>query len=296
MSEDNATSEAEQVTSSVSAWDTLVPPAAEEDTAAAYVDSAVEAVEAEFEDVPEWLGTRWRDLPQESMSEVWQWLRGWVDWVVEAHSIPASEIPPCWFRHQNIIEELWAAANAEQQAWEATGATMTPMTTWHFHLRMMRDRLQGKAQECVAGQKHVPPHSFRAGWGAGVLAVDETDWAQHLLEITDTQSAALEADGPTLLWRMCAATEGGEVISSDAVDVAAVAPVGEVIVSAPVRRGMDPDGDMLLGATVVPGSAVVERTWWESSADGGLSWDKAVASEVDRTPEDESDDEDGDSA
>lgn len=29
----------------------------------------------------------------------------------------------------------------------------------------------------------------------------------------------------------------------------------------------------------------MDRTWWESSADGGLSWDKAVTSEVDRTAE-----------
>lgn len=291
MSEDTTTTEPDENEEgasgpSVTAWDTLVPPAAddeEEAPAQAYADPTVEAAAAELEEVPEWMGTRWRELPQESMPEIWQWLRGWVDWLVEAHSIPADEIPPCWYRHQDIIEELWAAANAEAQAWEATTPTMTPMTAWHFHLRMMRDRLNGKAKECVGNQRHVPAHSYRPGWGPSVLGVDEADWAAHLAEIADTQPASAQEGEPTLLWRMCAVDSRGEVVASDALDVGPVTRSGPVTISAPVRRGTDEEGSVLLGATVSAGSASVERTWWESSADGGLSWDKAVTSEVDRT-------------
>lgn len=285
MSQDATTPDPSEAAPAVSAWDTLVPPAADDEAEAgqeAYQDPTVEAAAEELDEVPGWLGTRWRDLPQESMPEVWQWLRGWVDWLVEAHSVPASEIPPCWYRHQDIVEELWAAANAEAQAWEATTPTMTPMTAWHFHLRMMRDRLNGAAKECVAGQKHVPPHSFRPGWGPAVLAVDEGDWAGHLAEIADTQPAPAQHGEPALLWRMCATDGDGEVIASDALDVGPVSPQGGVSITAPVRRGMDTEGGVLLGATVSPGTAAIGRTWWESSADGGLSWDKVVTSEVDR--------------
>lgn len=151
-------------TSAGSAWDTLVPPAADDEVKGVkepYQDPSVESAAEAMLDVPEWLGSRWRDLPQESMPEVWRWLRGWVDWVVEAHMIPVDEIPPCWFRHQEIVEELWAAANAETQAWEATSPTMVPMTAWHFHLRMMRDRLNGMAKECVGSGQHVAPHSVK---------------------------------------------------------------------------------------------------------------------------------------
>lgn len=276
----------------VSAWDTLVPPAAdaeEEAPAQPYTDAAVEAAAAEMDEVPEWLGTRWRELPQESMPQVWRWLRGWVDWLVEAHRIPAEEIPPCWYRHQDIVEELWSAANAEIQAWEATTPTMTPMTAWHFHLRMMRDRLTGKAKECVGNREHVPAHSYRPGWEAGVLAVDEQDWSAHLDEITDTQPAPARHGGPTWLWRMCAVDGDGAVIVSDELSVGSVAPVGAASISAPVRRGTDTDGAVLLGATVRPGASSIGRTWWESSADGGLSWEKAVTSEVDRTSPAEAD-------
>lgn len=297
MSQDTSTTEVAQARPSdgtapaatgggaASPWDSLVPPAADEEAEAqqAYQDPAVEQAAAELEEMPEWLGTRWRDLPQESMPEVWRWLRGWVDWLVEAHRVPGEEIPPCWFRHQDIVEELWGAANAEAQAWEATTPTMTPMTAWHFHLRMMRDRLKGKAKECVAGGKHVPAHSFRAGWGPSVLAVDENDWVAHLAEIIDTQPAPV--DEGVKLWRMCAVDTQGEVITSQALDVGQVPQQAAVSISGPARRGADTEGNVLLGATVSTGGAGVDRTWWESSADGGLSWDKAVTSEVDRTAE-----------
>lgn len=271
-----------------SAWDELIPPAVDEEAEAEanpYSDAAVEAAEAEAEDVPGWLGTKWRDLPQESMPQVWRWLRGWVDWLVEAHSVGADEVPPCWFRHQDIVEELWAAANAEYQAWEATTPTMTPMTAWHFHLRMMRDRLNGKAKECVGQGSHVPVRSFRPGVGPAVLAVDEADWAAHLAEITDAQPAGIEAGQRPRLWRMCAVDDLGELVVSDATDVSAEQPQGPVTITVPVRRGMDSEGAVLLGATVSTGAREVERTWWESSTDGGASWDKAVTSEVVRAPE-----------
>lgn len=269
-----------------SAWDALIPPATEEETEAApaaYADASVESAAAELEDVPEWLGSRWRDLPQEDMPQVWRWLRGWVDWLVEAHSIPADEIPPCWFRHQDIVEELWAAANAEYQAWEATTPTMTPMTAWHFHLRMMRDRLNGKAKECVGQGSHVPGHSFRPGVGPSVLAVDEADWGAHLGEITDAQPVPVADGQPGRLWRMCAVDGHGEVVVSEAIDVGPVGRQGSVTITAPARRGMDTEGAVLLGATVRAGAGEVERTWWESSQDGGVSWEKVVVSEVDRT-------------
>lgn len=290
MVEDTARTDTDGQDGQDSIWSGLIPPAAEDESGAApraYEDSAVQEASAELDDVPEWLGSRWRDLPQESMPQVWRWLRGWVDWLVEAHCISVDEIPPCWFRHQDIVEELWGAANAEYQAWEATTPTMTPMTAWHFHLRMMRDRLNGRAKECVGQGSHVPAHSFRPGVGPSVLAVDEADWAAHLAEITDAQPAEVEAGQMPRLWRMCAVDDRGEVVVSDATDVSAVQGQGSVTITAPVRRGMDSEGAVLLGATVSTGSREVERTWWESSTDGGASWDKAVTSEVTRAPEQE---------
>lgn len=267
-----------------SLWDTLSPPAEvdAEEAEEMYEDPAVTEAAADAEDVPEWLGTRWRELFEESMPEVWTWLRGWVDWLVEAHRIPADEIPPCWFRHGEIVEELWAAANAEAQAWEATTATMTPMTAWHFHLRMMRDRLAGKAKECVGKQSHVPQRSYRPGWGPGALVVDEGDWAAHMAEIRDTQPVAVSSTQTVALWRMCAVDEAGQIVSSEAVEVGPVARLAPVTVSTPARRGTDTAGSVLLGSTVVTGTAGISRTWWESSPDGGVSWEKVTTSEVER--------------
>lgn len=274
---------------SESPWDALVPPAAEEEAAPTYLDRTVEETALELDEVPEWLGIRWRELPQESMPLVWRWLREWVDWLVEAHRIPNDEVPPCWYRHQDIVEELWAAANAEVQAWEATTPTMTPMTAWQFHLRMMRDRLNGKAKECVATQQHVEKHSFRPGWTASALVVDEHDWAAHLAEITDTQPAPVPRSGITSMWRMCAVDSTGEITTSDALLLEPTMQREVACIVGPARRGADAEGSALLGATVCAGEAAIERTWWEFS-DDGLTWQRVVTSEVDRTTVEENTD------
>lgn len=272
-----------------SLWDSLTPPApAEEDSAReAYEDSAVSAAAEGLEDVPEWLGARWRDLPEESMPQVWTWLRGWVDWLVEAHRIPADEIPPCWYRHPEIVEELWAAANAEAQAWEATTATMMPMTAWHFHLRMMRDRLNGKAKSCAAKKTHVPERTWTPGWAPGALQVDEGDWAGHLAEVRDVQPVEVAAGKDAALWRMCAVGDAGAVVSSEGVEVSPASQLVPVSVSDPARRGTDMDGNVLLAAVVQAPAGAVTRTWWESSSDGGQSWGKVTTSEVDRAQDEQ---------
>ncbi|KAA9394170.1 hypothetical protein FCK90_08625 [Kocuria coralli] len=270
-----------------SMWETLAPPAdVDQQTGpAAYEDSAVSDVTEELADVPQWLGTRWRDLPEESMGEVWTWLRGWVDWLVETHRIPVDEIPACWYRHPEIVEELWAAANAEAQAWEATTPTMTPMTAWHFHLGMMRDRLAGKAKACVAKNAHVPTRSYRPGVGAAVLPIDEADWAGHLAEIRDTQPVSVSSTQPAARWRMCAVDVDEQVLSSEPVDVASTSPSMPSTVTAAVRRGTDTAGDVLLTATAIVGAGGgVTATWWEFSTDGGTTWEKVITSEVDRSP------------
>lgn len=93
--EDRETTPEEGPKATTSLWDTLSAPAGVDmpaDEAEEYEDSAVTEAEADMGDVPPWLATRWRDLPEESMGEIWAWLRGWVDWLVVAHRIPQDEI------------------------------------------------------------------------------------------------------------------------------------------------------------------------------------------------------------
>lgn len=282
-----------------SLFDSLGPPADVSDAKETsqgktpYQDPGVTAAVAEFEDVPEFLGTRWRELPEENMPQVWAWLRGWVDWLVATHKIPTTEVPPCWFRHSDIVEELWAAANAETQAWEATTATMTPMTAWLFHLEMMRGRLNGRAQQCVAGKEHVPAKSYVATHAPAVLQVDEADWEAHLAEIRDTQPVAVDVDTPAASWRMCAVDEQGTVTTSEGIEVGPAVRLVPVTVDDPRITGRDQDGNVQLAARVQSLAGCVSRTWWESSTDG-VRWDRIPTSEVQRGADDD-DDTDGDS-
>ena len=175
MSDEQRTQRSEGLleTPAASMWDDLSPASevsVEEMQHApqreAYVDPAVAQAQAEDE-WPSWVGVRWRDVPEESRAEAWTWLRSWVDWLVRVHHVSQDRIPRCWYRHSDVVEELWAAANAEAQAWESTGPTMTPMTTWHFHLQMMLDRRLGRAHGHSGGHAAGGRHRRRT---LGVVA------------------------------------------------------------------------------------------------------------------------------
>ncbi|KAA9393842.1 hypothetical protein FCK90_10545 [Kocuria coralli] len=265
-----------------SLWGTEPPPDDEETAPPPYEDPAVAGLAAQTEGPEALLATRWRDVKAEDAPTAWVFLRGWVDWLVFAHKIPEKEIPRCWYRHTEIVEELWAAAAAEHQAWEATTASMNPMTAWHFHLSMMRTRLEGKAQECVANKKHIPDEAYSQTHAPGALLVDEADWAKHLATVTDVQPVLPVADGQDVSWRMAVVDDEGLVVTSEGLHPAAVAATTMVTVSAPRILGRDEtDGAVLLAGEATAGQRIQE-TWWEYSADG-ISWHRVETSRQSHT-------------
>ena len=158
----------------------------------------------------------------------------------------------------------------------------------------MRDRLKGRAKECVANKGHVPARSYVPGWGPGTLPVDEADWAAHLAEVRDLQPVDAEPEDGIAMWRMCATDESGTVVRSEAVEIGTAARLSPVTILDPARRGTSSEGSILLGATVEAGGGSIGSTWWESSVDGGSTWETAPGSEVRRSPEEPGADDDDD--
>ncbi|WP_270242087.1 hypothetical protein [Kocuria marina] len=299
MSDEQQTQRSEGLleTPAASMWDDLSPASevsVEEMQHApqreAYVDPAVAQAQAEDE-WPSWLGARWRDVPEESRAEAWTWLRSWVDWLVRVHHVSQDRIPRCWYRHSDVVEELWAAANAEAQAWESTGPTMTPMTTWHFHLQMMLDRLVGRAQQCVASKHHVEAPTYVEGRAAHALEVDEADWAAHMATVVDMQPVVISAGAPSASWRMCAVDVDGQVYSSTPVTVGPSEALVVPTVRDPKLAGTDEEGNALLVSSVVAGTGRIRETWWETSGDGS-EWEAVVTSRVNRQAGSDDDDDD----
>ena len=50
----------------------------------------------------------WSDLSAGEAFDTWTDLAGWVTWLVRRFRLRPREVPPCWFRHAAVIEELTA--------------------------------------------------------------------------------------------------------------------------------------------------------------------------------------------
>lgn len=110
----------------------------------------------------------WRELPSVMAAETWAELRAWVDWFVVRYDQPATAIPPCWYKHGRLVEELTALRTAHQVAFDPTDSGLGPIT-WHERLTLALARLKtAYAGGCSQGHyqsSHDKP------------SVDEEDWA-----------------------------------------------------------------------------------------------------------------------
>jgi hypothetical protein len=63
----------------------------------------------------------WEDLSAGEAFDTWTDLGGWVTWLVRRFRLRPREVPPCWFRHAAVVEELtalwgsWRVAYGEDQ-------------------------------------------------------------------------------------------------------------------------------------------------------------------------------------
>jgi hypothetical protein len=114
--------------------------------------------------------TRWRDMPGEDAPEAWDQLRAFVDWLAVRYDLNSTVIPPCWYRHSVLVEEL----SALRAAWDAsfvveTDGGLGPIG-WHERFALARDRLlrYGYAGECARGG-HTDPTDR-------MVDINEDDW------------------------------------------------------------------------------------------------------------------------
>jgi hypothetical protein len=139
---------------------------------------------------------RWRDLDPETARTAWAELDLWVRWFVSTYRVSTSVVPDCWWRHAELVAELYALQRAEHASFGEPDSGFGPLG---FHERMSlaveRLRIHTKAIGCVGLQAHreakprVMPadgseflawssephqlrttsegHAYRAGWSHG---------------------------------------------------------------------------------------------------------------------------------
>jgi hypothetical protein len=78
---------------------------------------------------------RWREMRAAQASSVWSALAVWVRWLVATYQLTTSVVPDCWWRHPEIVAELYALQRAELASYASDDAGFGPLA---FHERRTR--------------------------------------------------------------------------------------------------------------------------------------------------------------
>lgn len=96
---------------------------------------------------------RWQSLEAGQARTAWAELIGFVDWLVERYRLEES-VPPCWYRHGALVEELSALRLAWLGAYTAGLCKPTDAAVWHDLLARVRVRVRIRdwdRQGCAGG-------------------------------------------------------------------------------------------------------------------------------------------------
>lgn len=101
---------------------------------------------------------RWRDMSAQQSESVWTALAGWVRWLVATYQLTTSVVPDCWWKHPEIVAELYALQRAEQASYTPDDPGFGPLA---FHERLPhaveRLRTHTRTAGCVGLQSHKEP-------------------------------------------------------------------------------------------------------------------------------------------
>jgi hypothetical protein len=111
----------------------------------------------------------WPALSADEAAEEWPSLRAWVEQLVGRFSIPAQVVPPCWFRHNALVEGLAALRDHHRTSFSPTAAPTAAMD-WHRTFRDMEQRLAGWAGLTQCSERHHQPDAQR------VITPNTDDW------------------------------------------------------------------------------------------------------------------------
>lgn len=91
---------------------------------------------------------RWENLDPEQTRGTWQAFGDWVRWLCERFRL--DDIPPCWYQHGDLVEELTAL----WLAWEGSyhpDARFDDPVRWLDWLARARTRLARRSPRCGIG-------------------------------------------------------------------------------------------------------------------------------------------------
>lgn len=98
---------------------------------------------------------RWRDLDGVSAPKAWRALSGWVSWFVATYRLTTSVVADCWWRHPELVAELYALQKAELASFTPADPGFGPIG-FHERLPLAIERLRVETRTigCVGLQAH----------------------------------------------------------------------------------------------------------------------------------------------
>lgn len=98
----------------------------------------------------------WNLLSSSDAEAEWLALNQWVDWLRTTYGLPASVVPPFWYRHPELLWELsalhlhWVASYDPEQ--DGSGPI-----AWHTDFQLAQDRLRYWVATCGTRLNHDRP-------------------------------------------------------------------------------------------------------------------------------------------
>lgn len=120
-------------------------------------DQGVEDLVEQMLGSPGPLAIVWSELSPVEAERTWVDLGRWVRWLGARYEIDGHELPPCWWRHGALVEELTALWGSWRVAY-GEGQSVAAMADWHriFHEARLRLREWAARTGCSA-------HDHRGG-------------------------------------------------------------------------------------------------------------------------------------
>jgi len=123
---------------------------------------------------------RWENLDPDRLRSTWQEFGDWVRWLTERFRI--DDIPPCWYRHGDLVEELTALWLDWQAAYHDDARPDDPVR-WLDWLARARARFARRSPRC---------RSVHTRNNAATPVQDDNDFDAFV----DLQAAAAVAAAP----------------------------------------------------------------------------------------------------
>jgi len=130
--------------------------------------------------------THWPSLLPDEARQAWVDLRGWVEALVDRFGLETRIVPPCWYRHNALVEGLSALRDHERVSF-APNASPTAAVEWFRAVREIEHRLTevcARTQCSVNEHRPDSPRNWLTGQGQwqSFVQTDVSDREQQVVD------------------------------------------------------------------------------------------------------------------